>query len=151
MSARNDLESIWNHIDRRGSDECWLWTNGTAGGYGQISIAGRRFPAHRVAYQLAYGVDPGRLFVCHTCDVPRCCNPAHLFLGTAMDNKRDEQRKGRHVRGERCSRAKLTAESVVAIRARRLAGETYSSLAEAFGVTPAAVRFAVIGRTWRHV
>ena len=31
----------------------------------------------------------------HACDVKRCCNPAHLRLGTAADNARDAYAKGR--------------------------------------------------------
>lgn len=36
----------------------------------------------RVAYFVANQVDPGSMFVCHTCDNPPCCNPAPLWLGT---------------------------------------------------------------------
>ena len=31
----------------------------------------------------------------HTCDVTRCCNPAHLRLGTQSENIRDAYAKGR--------------------------------------------------------
>ena len=39
---------------------------------------------------------PDELGVCHKCDNRKCINPDHLFLGTAMDNAHDRDRKGRH-------------------------------------------------------
>lgn len=50
---------------------------------------------HRVAYAHFYDEDPGEMFVCHTCDNPKCVNPAHLWLGTRTDNAQDMVAKGR--------------------------------------------------------
>lgn len=59
---------------------------------------GRMIGAHRVAFEVATGiVPPSDMDVCHTCDNPPCCNPAHLFLGTHADNNADRHAKGRTV------------------------------------------------------
>jgi hypothetical protein len=89
-------------------DECWEWT-GARFPYGYGHIAGspklgepRNLYAHRVAYELGFGPIPKGLFVCHSCDNPPCCNPKHLWLGTALDNARDRDAKGhgpKHRRG----------------------------------------------------
>lgn len=75
---------------------CWVWTGSTDGaGYGLVFVHGRNVHVHRLVYRLTRGVDPGDLHVCHSCDNPPCARPAHLFLGTAADNKRDSMKKGR--------------------------------------------------------
>lgn len=91
---------FWAKVQKGGTDECWLWTGTRGHGYGRIRTVGKRFArAHRIAYALTHG-DPGPLLVCHKCDTPLCCNPAHLFLGTNLDNSLDRNAKhrsrGRH-------------------------------------------------------
>ena len=79
------------------ADECWEWPDlATASGYGRFSAAGRTHSAHRVAYEHFVGAIPEGLFVLHRCDNPLCCNPNHLFVGTAADNTADMMAKGRH-------------------------------------------------------
>ena len=88
---------FWSKVDKRGPDECWEWIACKTGkGYGQFSIDGRPYLVHRISYELANGAIPDGLFVCHHCDNPSCCNPAHLFLGTNKDNICDCVAKGRH-------------------------------------------------------
>ena len=62
-------------------------------GYGKF----RDFFAHRVAYELANGPITNGLFVCHSCDNKRCCNPEHLWLGTNKENQQDYIAKGLRV------------------------------------------------------
>jgi hypothetical protein len=81
------------------SPGCWLWTLGTnSRGYGQFCSGGRSRLAHRAAWEVANGAIPSGMYVCHHCDTPACVNPAHLFLGTASDNARDREAKGRSAR-----------------------------------------------------
>lgn len=92
---------FWARVDRRAPDECWLWLGaGRLGAYGGATIGAiRRGPlaAHRIAYALTHGEVPAGMSVCHACDNPLCCNPAHLWLGDHRDNVCDMVAKGRHV------------------------------------------------------
>lgn len=77
---------------------CWLWPYMvTFKGYGQTSYRGKNVPVHRHMYKLVHGVTLSfSQQVCHTCDVRHCCNPAHLWLGTAHENQLDSAIKKRH-------------------------------------------------------
>lgn len=88
---------FWAKVDTAGGiDACWPWSgNRIAKGYGIFTHRGRNAGAHRTAYQYAVGQIPDGLWVLHRCDNPPCCNPAHLWLGTATDNNRDMIAKGR--------------------------------------------------------
>ncbi len=81
----------------RTADGCWNWV-GTirTDGYGFFSWNKKNHRAHRLSWLLFRGSIPKGLDVLHTCDVRRCVNPAHLFLGTDKDNHRDKAAKGRH-------------------------------------------------------
>lgn len=131
---------------------CWPWRGARDNkGYGAARVAGRALKAHRVAYEVAHGPIPAGLIVRHTCDNPPCCNPAHLEVGTHADNARDKAERGRSLRGELASTARLTAPDVVAIRERLDAGEHPDPIASDYDVSRSAIRHIERGRTWRHV
>ena len=96
--ARPVGETFWESVVRRGSDDCWEWSgprNRQGYGTSRSLVAGIRAKAHRVAWMLSRGSIPDGIFVCHHCDNPPCCNPAHLFLGTHAENMRDMVQKDR--------------------------------------------------------
>lgn len=95
------IAKFWSRVDIQGPDDCWPWQlkcGGTYSTYGNFNVTrSQSVRTNRMAYYLTHGVDPGELRVCHSCDNPPCCNPAHLWLGTTLDNSRDMVAKGRGV------------------------------------------------------
>jgi hypothetical protein len=90
---KKDAENrFWQNVARTtDAAQCWNWIGyRTADGYGQYNHKS----SHRTAWELTNGSIAEGLCVCHTCDNPPCCNPAHLFLGTPRDNAQDATRKG---------------------------------------------------------
>lgn len=146
---------FWAKVQRGAPDACWLWTGakGCTFGHGAFTVrldgAQRHVYAHRVSWMLAHGVIPDQLQVNHHCDVPRCVNPAHLYLGTQRDNVHDAVRRGRYplTREPR----KLSDASVRAIRSLIADGTTARVVARAFGVTPATISLIVSGQRRQHV
>lgn len=147
FSVRPVVERFLSRVEFA-EDGCWIWV-GTidAAGYGAFSVREQRFRAHRWAYEHFRGEPPGDYLVCHTCDVPSCVNPDHLFLGTPADNSADMVAKGRQQRGERHSRAKLSDADVVAIRD---GSETNAAMARRYGVSECAISLIRRGLSRRH-
>jgi len=73
---------------------CWIW-QATGERYGNFSVGKSQYKSNRIAYFLHYKEDPKELSVMHSCDNPKCCNPAHLSLGTHLENMQDMASKGR--------------------------------------------------------
>ncbi len=85
---------FWSNVDIGTVRRCWDWkgqcASATAGGRGIYRRSrGCWYSAARLAFELAYGVDPGDWQVLHACDNPLCCNPRHLRLGDRRDNCAD--------------------------------------------------------------
>lgn len=126
-------EWFWTNLDvSGGATACWMWRGGaTAAGYPNVLVDGVHKPAHRVAYELAKGTIPAGMFICHTCDNPRCCNPAHLWVGTHNDNMADMVAKGRANGGRPSTVAEAELPGIID---RLNAGESVSQIARDMGV-----------------
>lgn len=144
------IRHFWERVNTSG--DCWTWSAcRNERGYGVLGFRGTTILAHRMSHILCHGQVPCGLFVLHKCDNPPCVNPAHLFLGTDLDNKRDMVAKGRNSRGETVS--KLSESQVLEIvRRYRNEGEseglTMKSLAKEFGVHFNTINFIVNGHRW---
>lgn len=105
-----------------------------ANGYARATVRRRTDYAHRHIYRLTQGDIPGGLDVCHSCDNRKCINPAHLFLGTRLENMQDAVSKGRQARGKMLPRAVLSDEDKVEIANLAREGMMYSEIAARFGI-----------------
>jgi len=154
QATEQQIARFWTHVRKRGPDECWNWQASIInGGYGQVQLANprRMVLAHRLAYAAAYGEVPSGKQVHHRCDNRRCCNPAHLWVGTQHDNIADAIAKGRYkAAGEHNPKAKIGPDEVRQIR--KLAGaSSQREIAERFGVSQQNVSAILRRETWRDV
>ncbi len=171
----SQLEDFWSRIDKTSGHgpegECWLWDGVTnKKGYGSRHIGLfqkrtlRRVLVHRIAWMLDNpNENLGTRYLRHTCDVPRCVNPAHLILGSIADNNRDMAKRGRASqgnshwarrypdrvpKGECRSHSKLTNSLV---RYVRRSAKTGRELAKELGVGETCVSRVRSRKTWKHV
>lgn len=153
-----DATRFWLAVNR--SAGCWIWENSYgSNGYGQFAFNGRPYAASRVAYVLFNGIIPDNLHVLHRCDSPPCVNPAHLFLGTHVDNMADMKAKGRcgpgpgvrALKGEARPNVKLTEAKVREIRKLRAEGLKERQIAEIMQTTRSNIASVLQGVSWKHV
>lgn len=151
------LARLWSRVDFQPDKvgACWLWTGPTNGRYGKISAGGRGgklLSVHRVAWEAMFRSEvPEGMQVCHTCDVPLCVNPDHLFIGTMADNNADKVAKGRqrcgdhHGENNPCAHLNWLQVRVI----RRLAGHlSQDKIATYFNVWQSSVSRAILRKTW---
>lgn len=132
------------YVDKQ--DSCWIWIGlKNKHGYGKLyfkkNTAAR---SHRVSYELFKGPIEEGLFVCHTCDIPACVNPDHLWLGTHQENMLDMIDKGRQS-------SKLTPTQVFEIRKLKENGYSLAKIRELFNINSATLSNILARRIWKHV
>lgn len=135
------------------TDSCWNWTGPKdSDGYGDFRLNHRHIRAHRWSYEFhkSTTIDPN-MCVLHRCDRPSCVNPAHLFIGTNLENAIDRKSKGRYRNSELHPCAKLSDSDVRDIRRRLSNGEFANMVAKAFNVSATTIQKIDRGETWRYV
>lgn len=157
------LENLRKNILRstRKEKDCLIWIRKSknAFGYGIVIYKGKYIGAHRAAWIAWRGEIPKGLFVLHKCDVPECCSPDHLFLGTQRENIHDRMRKGRSIYSEKTQFKKsqkphntiLNESQVKEIREQRLKGELMKDLAIKYNVTRYAISDLIKRKSWKHI
>ncbi len=154
--------AFWARVEKKSDNECWPWTgsrnyrpDNKQMTYGWLRWKGQMSRAHRVAWQLANSsVIPIGMQILHTCDNPVCCNPAHLRIGTHVENMADMKVKGRAValRGADSPRAKFTEEEVREIRKRYKTRWPYlgvGQLAKEYGVHRTTMSSLIRGKSYK--
>lgn len=146
---------FWQQVQVAGPGECWLWMGNATDRYGTLyrhPALGGRIGAHRFSYELHNGAIPAGMLVMHTCDTPKCVNPAHLKAGSPKENMADMDAKGRRVvaypKGEQSNLSRLNEH---AVRFIRCSDQSNSALGRIFGLTPNAIRAVRIRKSWAHI
>jgi HNH endonuclease len=124
---------------------CWIWIGATRpNGYGIMSIPlTRRIEgAHRISYRIFRGPIPDGYVICHTCDVPQCVNPAHLFAATQLENIADSMRKGRL--------ARLSSDQIRKVRDLLASGMTQEEVGRTVGISRSRARYWGVPKVRGH-
>lgn len=140
---------------------CWLWSGATTTmGYGVMSVGNfldgtliKKY-AHRFSWEFHNGemLPSSDHVVCHTCDMPCCVNPDHLFVGTRTDNNKDMARKKRSAWGTRNPRAVLTEKTAAEVKRLLLIGDmTQQEIADEYGTSREVISAIKQGLNWRYV
>lgn len=149
-------ERLQNKYQIDPATQCWNWKGSLRRGYGYLKSGKTKLSAHRSSWEIHFGKVPSGQWVLHKCDNPKCVNPDHLFLGTALDNNLDMMRKGRaKLRnsgtlrpGEENPGAKLTVAAVHHINRKEMRPTDYAKL---YGVSVGNVCSVQAGRAWSHL
>lgn len=145
----NLLEMRFLASFKKDGNGCWLWTGAmNTSGYGKVMRGKKHKGAHRVSWERVNGPIPDDLCICHKCDVRRCVNPDHMFLGSIRDNFDDMRAKGRNARGETNGMAKLNEADVKRIRRDKRLNYV---IAADYGVSSVLVGKVKRREVWAHV
>ena len=147
----NDPIDVFQYIDMRGPNDCWVWT-GAWGGRKRdrrpyFMARGRRTMAYRWCWELVYGETlSDDVLILHKCDNGGwpigCTNPNHLRKGSNAENMAEMSERQRHG---------LPATVVRAIRRLLAAGQTEIEIARIYGLTRETVSAIKTKRAYKHL
>ena len=135
------------------SNGCHEWTGSVArNGYGQVRRNKKLITVTRLIAHFVFGMDlTDKRFVLHHCDNPKCINPQHLYIGTAIDNVRDKVKRDRHNRGRRVWKAKLKDSDIPMIFALHKKGWAGNAIAKRYKISRSSIYQILQRKAWKHV
>lgn len=142
----NTTDTILSKVYKNEHSGCWEWQGSKNNeGYGQVSYQGKIHLVHRLTYELIIGRIESDMYVCHKCDNPKCCNPAHLFIGTPRDNQIDCRLKNRN------PTSKINYNN--ALKIKRLFNDGYSrkEISQQYSISYQQVCRIINGKYWNYV
>jgi len=151
MTLENRFSKKWILEPNSG---CWLWIGAMGvSKYGQIRVKNAdgfwaMGYAHRVSWRIYNSIIPDKMHVLHKCDNPSCVNPSHLFLGTQKSNMEDKALKGRQIRGEQSTQAKITEKNAISILNDT---RPHKKIANQYNISASLISRIKTRRAWRHV
>lgn len=157
--SQKDISRFESKIEYEPNSGCWLWSacarrgaNSPGHTHGMFFYSGKSLFAHRFSYMLYIGSIPPGGQVNHTCHVPECVNPRHLYLGTQKDNMCDRKKAGNQPRGALVNKSDLTDADVIKIRDLYAScGYTYKRLGIMFGVHLSNICLICKKKIWTHI
>lgn len=142
-------------VDKQGGNKCWIWLGSKdKDGYGRFyTKLLNTSRAHKVSYILHFGNVKNGMIICHTCDIPSCVNPKHLYSGTPNDNAQDKINRGRdlNTRGAKHHNAKLNDNTVKRLKERMKNGESCSMIARELEMNQSSINAIKNSKTWKHL
>jgi hypothetical protein len=156
---KNEFDRFIVRVNKDTESGCWEWTGPTRRNYGHflrwIDEKRTMGKVHRFSYEYFNNVSRESmkgLFVCHTCDNPICVNPAHLFLGTALDNNRDKVKKGRAGFGRNKNHVWLSKDIAMQIRKTKKENPnlSYKQIGKLFNTSASQICRVINNQIWKE-
>ncbi len=156
LGAITDLAGIKARCEVNEDTECWIWRFSVAGGakVPHAHIRGRNLSMVRIAFEFWRGkpVQKNRI-VWRTCCQKLCLNPEHMRQGTRAQHGQWVREQGtmkgdlKRIKACRASAASRTKVTTELARQIMLSDRPHADWARELGVSPQAIKRAVIRRT----
>ena len=148
-------ERLYSKISIDSETNCWNMIPFKGHRYPKIQINKKCERAHRVSYEITYGLIPKEFHCLHKCDNTHCINPNHLFLGTHKENMHDMIKKNRDKKdgpkGTRCAQHILDDEKVIQILNLLKKGRTQIYIARKYHVSQQNISRIKNNKQWQHI
>lgn len=134
---------MWTDPETGEQSRCWPFTGAlNSEGRPWVTIAGKKYLAYRLTWELVNGEELGDRLLRHKCDNQICCNPAHGVPGDHVQNMDDMKQRERHG---------MSHHMVKYIKRLISKGVTDAQIMEITGVSKTSLLYIKDGTNYSHV